>query len=222
MSKLCQVLHAGGKELRLVVHDAGIVEHVEELLDVLVGEIGHEDGLYQCRVGLYAALLAHLHCCQSLLNGSSVGLQQVAEGLGHDAHRGVELHLVLQLLEEVEDGLALVFYQEVLRAGLRGNEEAGIAVGIALEVGDELTQDAVGNAGVERRLLQGLGLGREVIVVVPVLAAAQSHNLPLYLLLLLRCLFDGFGQFLQQTAALLNVLLGHGIGPHSRRTVAYP
>ena len=94
------------------------MEHVEKLLDMLVGEIGHEDGLYQGRVGLYAALLTHLHGGQSFLDGGGVGLQQVAEGLGHDAHRGVELHLVLQLLEEVEDGLTLVFHQQVPGTGL--------------------------------------------------------------------------------------------------------
>ena len=79
-------------------------------------------------------------------------------------------------------------------------------------MGNEFTQDTVGNAGVERRLLQGLGFGRKIIVVVPVLATAQGHNLLFYLLLLLGCLFDGLGQFLQQAVALQEVLLGHGVG----------
>ena len=149
MSKLCQVLHAGREELRFIVHDAGIVKHVEELLDVLVGEVRHEDWLHQGRVGLYAALLTHLHGGHAFFYRGGVGLQYVSESFGHDTYRGIELHFVLQLLEKVEDSLTLVLHQQVLGTGLRCDEETGVAVGVFLEVGDELTQDAVGDTRVE-------------------------------------------------------------------------
>ena len=182
---------------------------VEELLDMFVGEVRHHDGLDKCRVRLDSAFAAEFHRLQAFVNGGRKGFQQVPELGGHNGNAGVELHLSLELLEKVEDGFAFVFVQQVLRAGFRCDKKPRIGIGMLLEVFDEFLQNPVRDAGLHRRFLERFRLGREVVIMVPVLAAAQFHDLRLDFLLALRSLLDGGREILQKDILLVDILFGH-------------
>ena len=104
-----EVFHAGGQKFRLVVDDACIVQLVEKFLDVLVGEVGHHDGLDKRRIRLNAALLAQLDGLEAFFDGGCKRLQQIAEFRRHNRYAGVELHLALELFEKVEDAFSVMF-----------------------------------------------------------------------------------------------------------------
>ena len=100
----------------LVVDNAGVVQLVEKFLDVLVGEVGHHDRLYERRIRLDAAFLAKFHGLQAFVNRGGIRLQQVAEFRGHNRDARVELHLAFELFEKVENAFAFVLVKQVLGA----------------------------------------------------------------------------------------------------------
>ena len=75
---------------------------------------------------------------------------------------------------------------------------------------DEFPQDAVGDSRLYRRFLERFGLWRKIVVVVPVLAAADFDDFRLDFLFAFGRFFDGVCEILQQDVLFADVLFGDG------------